>query len=186
MRDNAAQLLNILSQDKIGVISLIEFNWNSNYYYTDYGTNLTWNSRTYIRRGPIASIDPVRYSNVVDRESFRFSMSALDTNMQAEVAAGITHMPVKMRLLFTVDGVPQLGIYESLEIYNGLVSKVDKRIDKETQLYNVECTAPLFDLDAIGTLFTTKDGISAMDPTDTSFDLIQEGSEAFSLKWGRG
>lgn len=88
-------------------------------------------------------------------------------------------------MVFTVNGTPRIGTNETLFFYDGLVSKTDHQITQEEKINIIECTAPLSDLDATGTMFTTKDGIKRFDNTDTSFDNIFEGSEETSLKWGK-
>lgn len=185
MKDNASAILSILSNDNLGFFVLVELNWNSNHYFTDFGQDVTWGGNRYLSDNPLTSIDNLRYTNVVDRELFKFSVSGLDPAMNAELEAGITHMPVKIRLLFTVDGVPQTASNQTMLIYDGLVSKVDHKITQDDKINLIECTAPLSDLDATGTLFTTKDGIKSFSNDDTSFDLIAEGSEETSLKWGK-
>ncbi|QGH74726.1 hypothetical protein DSS3PM1_00049 [Bacteriophage DSS3_PM1] len=185
MKGNASDILSILAQDNVGFFSLVELNWNQNHYFTDFGANITWNGKTFLSNNPLVSSDPIRYSNVVDRESFRFFLSGVDAAINNELDAGVVHRPVTLRMAFTVDGVPQLGGNQTLLYYDGLVSKTDKKISLDDRINVIECTAPLSDLDAIGTMFTTKDGMKRFDPTDTSFDAIFEGSEETSLKWGK-
>lgn len=185
MKGNHSQLLGILGNSNIGFFTLMELNWRSNYFYTDFGSDIVWNGNTYRAKNPISGSDSIRYSNVVDRELFRFQLSGLDTSINNEIAAGVVHKPVRMRMVFVVNGVPQLGVNDTLFFYDGLVSSTDQKINSEEKISIIECTAPLSDLDATGTLFTTRDGIKRFDNTDTSFDSIFEGSEETSLKWGK-
>jgi len=186
MKSNATEILSILDNDNIGFFTLVELNWNSDYFYTDHPSNIIWNGNTYYTDSPIVSMDPIRYSNVVDREAFKFHLSGLDATINSELDSGVVHSPVKLRMLFTVDGTPQLGLSDTLLFYDGLVSKVDHQIGANDKINTIECTAPLADLDATSTMFTTKDGMKVLDATDTSFDTIFEGSEETSLKWGKG
>jgi hypothetical protein len=185
MKSNSQELLSILSNPSIGFFTLVELNWHNNYYFTDLGRDITWNGNTYRADNPMVGVDTVRYSNVVDRELFKFSLSGLDPMMNAELNAGIVHKPVKVRMLFTIDDVPQTGINQTMLVYDGLVSKTDHKISMEDKLNQIECTAPLSDLDATGTLYTTRDGMKLFDPEDTSFDTVFEGREETSLKWGK-
>lgn len=185
MKGNSANLLNILNNDNIGFFTIMELNWGANYYFTDFGSDIVWNGNTYRSDNPIVGSDSIRYSNVVDRELFKFQLSGLNNSINNEIQAGVVHKPVKMRMVFVVNGVPKLGLNETLFFYDGLVSRTDQKISDEEKISIIECTAPLSDLDATGTLFTTKDGIKRFDSTDTSFDSIFEGSEETSLKWGK-
>jgi hypothetical protein len=185
MKTNAANILTLLDNSNVGFATLVEFNWNSNYYFTDIGYNVTWNGQLYLRDNPLVGSEGLKYSNVVNREAFNFQVSLLDSAMQAEFELGIIHKPIKMRLVFTIDNVPQLGLNDTLLLYDGLVAKADTAINEYEKLGLIECTAPLSSLDAIGTIFTTKDGIKPLNVNDTCFDLVSEGSDETSLKWGK-
>lgn len=185
MRANANAILTILENPRVGFFSLVKFDWNNTHYFTDFGQNIDWNGNTYLKDNPIVSSDQLRYSNVVDREVFKFTLSGLDPSMAGELAQGIVHMPVTARMIFTVNDVPQTALNQTILLYDGLVSGTSITSNQEEKLITVECTAPLSDLDATGTMFTTKDGMKPFDPTDTSLDNIFEGSEETSLKWGK-
>jgi hypothetical protein len=134
---------------------------------------------------PIVSLEPLKYSSVVDREAFNIQVSAIDPAMRTEFDFGIINRGVKLRTVFTSYGTPQLGLSQTLLLYEGTVSKVSEVINSETRIFNIECTAPLSNLDATGTFYTTRDGMRVFNNNDTSFDTIFEGSEAVSLKWGK-
>ena len=105
--------------------------------------------------------------------------------MVSEMEQGVVHHKVDLYLIFLVNGIPQLGSNDALHYYSGRVSSHKTALTSDSKLIDVECTSPLSDLEAKGTLFTTKDGMSIFDATDTSFDAVSEGSEELSLKWGK-
>jgi hypothetical protein len=185
MRPNSQNLVSTLLEDNLGVAALVNLDWNQNYYFTDLGRDVTVGGQVYQSSHPLVSIDPLRYNSVVNRELFNFKLSALDADMIAEIAAGITHRPVQISLMFLVTDVAQTDPAELLPLYRGYVSKVEEMINQDEKIFNIECTAPLSDLDAIGTLYTTKSGMEVYSATDTSFDTVNENSQAISLKWGK-
>lgn len=185
MKGNYAELLPLLEEDHFGYFVLIELNWNQNHFYTDLGRDITWNGQLYSSDCPVIALDTVRYSNIVDREAYRLSLSGLDPFINAELEAGIVHKAVKIRMVMVVDDQPMLGPRETIMIYDGLVSSTDHKINLDEKINTIECTAPLSDLDATGTMFTTRDGMKPYDPTDTSFDKIFEGSGTSNIKWGK-
>lgn len=185
MKTNSTRLLEILNSEKLGFFSLVEFKWNSNHYYTDLGYDVTWGGSSYLSNNPIVGFDTPRYSNVVDRELFQMQVSGLDSRMIDEVNAGISGLPVTIRIVYTIDGVPQLGVNDTLLLYDGLVSKTSTSIDDEGKVIVVECTAPLSSLDERGTLYTTKDGMKSYDPSDTCFDTVSDNSEPVNVRWGK-
>ena len=185
MKSNSTELKSLLANKNLGFASLLEFNWNPNYYFTDYPHNVVWDGKTFLTDNPIVSGSNPRYTTVVDRELFSMQLSGLDVEMVALVERGIINMPVKMNLLLIVDGTPMLGLDQTMNFYEGRVSKSTMVTSDDTKLIDIELTAPLSDLDATGTIFTTKDGIALFDSTDTCFDEVSTGSEAVSIKWGK-
>jgi len=185
MKTNAATLLSILEQDKVGFFTLIKLGWNSDYYFTDLGRDVVFEGQTWLKNNPIIGVGAPSYSTTIDREKFDLALSGLDASMQNEVDTGVVHMPVDVYLMFTVDDAPQLSTNQAMHYYSGKVLSTKTVLDEGTKQINVELSAPLSDLDAKSTLYTTKDGISSFDSTDTCFDNVAKGAEEFSLKWGK-
>jgi hypothetical protein len=185
MKTNATTLLTILGQDKVGFFTLVKLGWNSTYYFTDLGRDVSFNGQLWLSNNPIVSVAPPAYSTTVDREKFDMSLSGLNSDMADEVDTGVVHMPVDIFMMFTVDGVPQLSANQAMHYYSGKVLSSKTILSDDEKLINVELSAPLNNLDAKSTLYTTKDGISAFDSTDTCFDNVSKGSEEISLKWGK-
>jgi len=186
MKLNHANLLNILNNSgNISTFSIAKFDWNSTYYFTDFGYDVAFDGNNYSSNNPIVSGGSVQYSTTVDREIFTMKLSGLDSAMVNEVEAGIIHMPVDLKMIFVVNGVPQTSINQILSYYTGKVLSATFSVEEEEKIIDIELSAPLSNLDETGTLYTTKDGMSVYDNTDTCFDQISRGSEEFTLKWGR-
>jgi hypothetical protein len=185
MRPNSGNLESTLLEKKLGVAVLVTLEWNQTYHFTDLGRDVTVNGQVYTSNQPMVGIDPLMYNSVVNRELFNFTLSALDSDMRSEINQGITFKPVQISLIFLVNDVPLTNIDDTLPLYRGFVSKVDENISEDEILFSVECTAPLSNLDAIGTLYTTSVGMEVYSPNDTSFDKVTEDSYSLSLKWGR-
>jgi len=185
MKTNAANLSTILGNDQLGFFTLIELNWNNQYYFTDYGQTLTFDGNNYLTNTPVVDISIPKYTTTIDRELFSMTLSGLDEDMVDEAETGIISLGVKASMIFTVAGVPQLGNNDVLNFYTGKVFSSKVVLTNEEKLIEVECTAPLNDLDSKGTLYTTKDGIKTLDATDTCFNSVTKGSEEINLKWGK-
>jgi hypothetical protein len=185
MRPNSENLATVLTEKNLSVSILVGLEWNQNHYFTDMGRDVYVNSVVYKTNQPIVSFDPLSYSSVVNRELFNFELSALDSDMKTEIGLGITHKPVQINMMFSVNGVAIVDPAFILPLYRGYVSKVEESIDEEQRLFSIQCTAPLSDLDAIGTLYTTNAGMEVYSTTDTSFDTVNDNSRAITLKWGK-
>jgi hypothetical protein len=185
MKSNHSTLSAIIQSENLDYFILSEFNFGSSYYYTSLPFDVNWNGNTYSADNGLMGFEPPRYSTTVDREAYKITLDAIDQTLVNEVEAGIVHKPVTVRIGFMVNGVPQLGINDTIHSYSGTVSAPSIEINDDEKKLILECSAPLSDLDATSTLYTTKDGISNIDPTDTSFDQILEGSDEIKLKWGK-
>lgn len=186
MKGNASTLLNIInSTQEVGGVFLVHLDWNSQYFITNHDSDITWNGNVYTGGGQLLGVQPPNYSTVVDREIYTIELDALDAQMKAEIATGVTYKPVTVRLGFTLDGVFQDGLDETLYAYKGNVGTVKHNVNNEDSVYVVECTAPLSDLDAKSPRFTTTNQQQLHYPTDTCFEGIHEGSEAIILEWGK-
>lgn len=185
MKTNSATLLSNLNNDNLGVFFLVQFSFNSNYYYTTLPYELSWNGNLYASETNLINFESPRATTVVDRQPYKLTLSALDSDMMAEVESGIIHRGVDIKMGLIIDDVPLTGLNDMFNVYKGTVANISKTISGGEQLLNIECSAPLSSLDAKSTLFTTRDALKTFDPTDTSFDQIFEGSSEFSLKWGQ-
>ncbi|MBQ2262713.1 MAG: hypothetical protein II336_15245 [Loktanella sp.] len=185
MKNNSEALLAKLANDDLGVFFLVFFGFNQPHFFTTLPYDLSWNGNIYVTERNLIDFESPRATTVVDRQTYKLRLSALDPVMMAEVENGIIHMPVEIKLGFVIDGAAQTGLNDMYHVYSGTVANTKKQVNDGEQSLNIECSAPLSSLDAKSTLFTTRDALKAFDPTDTAFDQIFEGSTEFSLKWGQ-
>lgn len=184
MKDNASNLLSILASDNVGYFLLVKLDWNSTYYYTTLPYNVAYDGNTYLSGTEVVEFQAPRYSTTVDRESYTIIFSGIDATLESEMTAGIVNRPVEIRVGFTVDGVPQLDPEDTIHSYSGFVATPKLEISDGTKRFIIECSSPLASLDAKAQLYTTRDMQQNIDPTDTCFDQIFDGSESYSLTWG--
>ena len=188
MKPNATRLKEILTSDKnIGYFALLRLDWNATRYLTSMPHDITWNGNVYVSDTTIMEFQSPRYSDVVDREAYTLTLSGMDGQIHNEVTTGIIHRPVDIRLGFTLDGEPQLGLNDTMHVYSGTVANAKYVADAadEKMIWEIECSAPLSNLDAISTIFTTKDSIKNLFPGDTCFDGIQENNQKSTVAWGK-
>lgn len=185
MKSNSADILAALNNENVGIFFLVHLEWANDHFLTTLPYEITWNGNIYKSETNILSFESPRSTTVVDRQAYKVRLSGLDPDIQAEVEASIIHKPVRIKLGFLQDGIPNLGLDKLMHVYSGTVANVKKTINQGEQAFVVECSAPLSDLDAKSTLFTTKDGIRQFDASDTSFDQVAEGSSEYSLNWGK-
>lgn len=187
MKENATRLNQILStNEEFGYFGLLRLDWNATHFYTSLAYNVTFKGNEYISDPTIMELQSPNYSEVTDRELYTFNLNGANESLLNEVRTGILHRPVQIHLGFTVSGEPQLGNDDTLLIYKGEVANPRYYAKDGQQLLSIECSAPLSNLDETGGIFTTKDFMKNIDPTDTCFDYIVEGSsKKTNIKWGK-
>lgn len=185
MKENFSSILAALNSDQLGVFFLVQLDWNSQYRYTTLPYDVVWNGNTYQSEENIISFESPRATNVVDRQAYKLQLSGIDPDMMAEINSGVNNMPVSIKLGFTDEGVPGLGLLDIMHVYSGTVANVKKSILDSEQIFTIECSAPLSSLDAKSTLFTTRDAMRSFDPLDTSFDQIATDATEMELLWGK-
>lgn len=186
MKDNANILKNFLETDQeLGYFALVKLEWNATRYITSLPHAVTWNGNEYTSDPLIMQFDSPRYTEVVDREAYTLTINGMDESIKNEINTGILHRPVSIFLGFTINGVPQLGLNDLLHVYTGTVANPKYVVDDDQMLFEIECSAPLSNLDAVSTLYTTKDAMRQIDPTDTCFDKILENNTPSSVAWGK-
>ena len=77
MKTNSANLLSILSNDNVGFATLAKLEWNSNYYFTDMGSDVVFDGNTYLSSNPLVNLSAPQYSTVIDREAFSLQLSGI-------------------------------------------------------------------------------------------------------------
>ena len=185
MKQNSAALLAALNDDNAGFFFLIRLDFNSVYFLTTLPYDFAWNGNLYQSEESVLSLESPRATTVVDRQTYKLRLSALDPALIAEVSAGILNKPVTILMGLTIDGVPLADLDDIIHVYSGTVANYKQDIGDTEQSLSIECSAPLSSLDSKSTLFTTRDAIKAFASDDTSFDQIFEGSSEYNLKWGK-
>jgi hypothetical protein len=185
MKRNSTAILEALNSEEVGFFFLVRLDFNQTHFYTTLPYEFSWNGNIYNSEENLIGFEAPRATTVVDRQTYKMTFSGIDPVMIAEVENGIINRPVSIKMGFVVDGVPQTGLDDMIHVYSGTVANNQKDISDGQQNLAIECSAPLSNLDAKSTLFTTRDGMKSLDQTDTSFDQIFEGSTEYDLNWGK-
>lgn len=186
MKSNAATLSNILStQDELGYFLLVQLHLSDTYFYTTLPYEVLYNGNTYLSDACIIKVMPPTNTTIVNRSAYSIQLSGLEQAMINEINGHVINRKIVMRMGFTINGVPRLGLDDTIHVYSGYVAKPQYEVSGDTATITLELTSPLADLDSVSTLLTTKDSMKNLSPNDTSFDMIYEGSAVTNIKWGK-
>lgn len=181
-------LIDILSEPAIESFYLISV---LDYKTTTYPTNITLsNNETFLSDGKLLEVTPPKLSTVVDREAYSIKFSDVDFFFGQFAETGLVGQTVIVRLGFVDQstGLPLTNINDTLLVYKGQIDGVNYTIDTEnvgSVIFEVICASPMANLDGVKSFYGSRPFIRNLNPEDSSFDQIYEGSGKLNLKWGK-
>jgi hypothetical protein len=187
----AQSVLDILASDHYEVFFLLRV---GDYRATNYFRSLIVDpglptERLFTHDGRIVSLDPPHISTSVDREIYRVVLADPGYAM-VSVFGNIVGKDVEVYMGVTDAGTPLVSAAEEelILLYKGKADSFSYEVDTaeagEVRAV-VACASPMADLDGITQLFTSKTEIRNIDPSDTSFEHVYEGSGKAEFLWGK-
>lgn len=145
---------------------------------------------TYLADNKIKSLDPMKISTTVDRESFKIVLADPDFSYGTLAENGLVGKSVVIRLCFyrISDETILTDIADTIISYAGRIDEVAFQVDTAEygeSLLQLMCASPLADLDHKKGLFLSKEFIRSRNSDDSCCDLVYAGSGSLSIKWGR-
>lgn len=185
MRTFSSNVQAVLDSDTIRFFYLIKLSLSSDYFFTSFNANLTFNGDTYLADGGLVEFDSPKFSTVVDREAYRVVISDQVDEILNEFRTGVVGKDIEVRVGFLDStGAPLLSTSDVILIYKGFADSPSIANDFNQKLATIEGSSPMADLDAINNFISSKDGMDQRSATDTSFDDIFKDNEV-KIKWGK-
>jgi hypothetical protein len=186
---------NLIVLDRIKYFFLVSI---GNKHYTSNPSNITLsNGTTYISDGGLTNVDPPNFSSTVDRSTYSVSFSDVSSELKSYFEEGATGDSFIVRIGFyntldvVTDGVEIGGIFTQITntilIYKGVVDTQSYSLsfDNGGLTAKIEGSSPMADLDLVNPFYTNKDSMKQINPNDTAFDKVFDGSGQIKLKWGK-
>jgi hypothetical protein len=186
MRTFSTKVQSIIDSGNIRFFYLIDLTFNSTYRLTSYGTNIVYDSNTYISDGGLFEIDTPKLSSVIDREAYRVVIADLSNALLNDIRSNVVGKDMLVRLGFIDPDTdqPLLQTENILHVYKGFADTPEVVNNWDTKIASIEGTSPMADLDMVNSYVTSRDSIKQRSSTDTSFDEIYDNSE-LEIKWGK-
>jgi hypothetical protein len=168
---------------------LVDFNgYRSTTHFVDVTLS---DGSVYLADNRLIQIDPPRMSTTVDREIYKIALADPDMTFGTQAEEGIVGKPISVRLgvVNQATGLPYTNVADTILVYKGAVDNGSYEIDTAeigSAIFNISCSSPMADLDMTKALLTAKTALANIDPSDTSFSQVYEGSGQIQLKWGKG
>jgi len=186
---------NIIELDRIKYFFLVSIGIRN---YTSNPFDITMsNGITYISDGGLKNIDPPTFSNTVDRSTYSVIFSDVSSELKSYFEEGATGDNFNVRVGFynTLDNETEgvevgevfTQISNTILIYKGVVDTQSYALsfNNGELTAKIEGSSPMADLDLVKPFYTNKDSMKQLNPNDTSFDKVFDGSGQIKLKWGK-
>jgi len=170
----------------IGILALDES--IENIHMTTFYRDLVIDGHTYYSSGAIVGADKPQMSSTVDRSLYKVTLADPNSEFSQLFDKGMTgaSATVSIGLVDETTGLPDLTNF--FIVYKGVVESYESAIDTNTEgenLFTITFSNLMASLDDSGPYYTSKSFMSELDIEDTAYDLIYEGSESITLKWGK-
>jgi len=167
--------------------------------YTTLPYQFPYGGTTYLPDNGLLAIDPPNLSEVMDRDSYKLTISDPDFTLRATIESneftGAT-VYVGAGLINTLDivngGTEPGEAYDWLmTVYAGYLDNVEYAITPNEEIsLNLEGSSPMGSFDLTRSLMTSRNYLDKKYPNlpygrDTSYDQILIGSEKVNILWGR-
>jgi hypothetical protein len=184
MRELDVEQLEALSKEFISYYYLV--NLNGIRLETSGPSDQEFGGGTYLASGKLQSVDPPKLSPAVDREAYKIVYNDPDFELRSYFEAGISGVLIDVYFVLVDVLNPEVRLGDPILAYSGYVDAPTYSIDPDGNVTaTIEGTSPMGSLAVTNTVITAKDSIKQINPDDTCFDQIYEGSKALTLLWGK-
>ena len=199
MKIYSTNILSVIHLDNLSIFYLIHMDFASGaIFHTNAPIDIDVVGLGYFdANNSLQSIDAPRLSAVVDREAYKIQYSDNTYEFRAIFEQGIVGSPVDVYIgfyntnEFQVNGVEPgqpFSNYEDLILaYSGFVDSHGHSTNVEEGEVSaiLECSSPFASLDLVKPFYSSRDGMRQVNPLDSSFDDVYQGSKEINLVWGK-
>ena len=173
---------------------------NISYQFTTHSTDLavpSLHADPFLANNSISEFTPPIIERASNREQYTISFVDADFELRAEASSSIVgaRVTVYFGLINKSNGIlgganpgEPLLLPEHLTLgFDGLIDSKEYVIDPDeaTAIFKIECATPMASLNDVRPYITSKTAVKVLDPADTCYDQIYEGTSGTDLLWGK-
>ena len=155
---------------------------------TDYSHDLVLSDGVYLASDMLVGVTPPEASSSVDRALYEIILSDAYNELANQYSEGLIGSKITVRIGFLDPATDQPLTDEMFILYSGIVQGKDVSFDTELEgkaITKIIGSNVLAALDATDGFYTSRDTLRNIDPNDTAFDQVYEGSRSLTLLWGK-
>jgi hypothetical protein len=147
--------------------------------------------RIFTANSKIAILDPPRISTQVDREQYSIGLTDPDFEFGFLSEQGLVGCPIEVLLVFINPdtNLPITNINDVLLMYRGQIDFTRYQIETQELgevMYTINCASPIANLEATKAFYNSRSFMrNNINPSDSAFDHVYQGTGKIRLKWGR-
>ena len=157
-------------------------------FATSHHSQVTTQAYTFVPSGILAQIAPPETSSSVDRSLYEVTL--VDSHAdhvglyEQDLIGSVLH--VQIGFVDPATGLPDIDSLFTL--YKGIVQGFDVTFETEVEgqiVLKVTGSNPMAALDGTSSFYTNRASARALNPVDSAFDQVYEGSRSLTLLWGK-
>lgn len=188
MRTVTPALANVLAdKDKVLNFFILVNLWlpKKTFNLTSLPYNFDYKGVTYLSDGGLAHYDNPAYTSVVNKASYKISLSDQSGELYEHLKAIVTTATMRVQVGFYEAGTGLPTNYrDAILAYEGSIDKSSFVNNFEDKIINLEGASPMAALDQTMLRETSKSTVASINPNDTCFDYIFEGRDSL-VRWGK-
>lgn len=171
-----------LNSDQFRLATLITYNFPTPKYHTDYGVNITYDSKTFTPSSHLISISDAKETAGVKVNSMDITVSAVERSFMALfLTSDYINKQVLIQRVVLDDNDVIIG--EPIDFFDGRIVSFELKESGESSEISIEIASHWSDFDKVQCRRTNTKSQQFHFPDDRGFDYAS--STITTLKWGR-
>ena len=171
-----------LNSDQFRLATLITYNFPTPIYNTDYGVNITYDSKTFTPSSHLISVSDAKETAGVKVNSMDITVSAVEQSfMSLFLSSDYINKQVLIQRAVIDDNNTIIG--QPIDFFDGRIISFDMKESDSSSEISIEIASHWSDFDKIQCRRTNTNSQQFHFPDDRGFDYAS--SAITTLKWGR-
>ena len=154
---------------------LVDLEFNADYYYTDFSSDIEYDSINYVANGFLQKIGSISESTGLTTGSLSVTLSGVNQSMISELLNyGHIHRKVTVKRAFINSSTNAL--IESISIYSGRVESMEIADSDKTSIINLRVANHWSDFGRMSGRMTNSSSQGQFFPNDKGFDFITQSN----------
>jgi len=157
-------------------------------FMTDYSRDLVTFEGTYLSSNMLVGVTPPEATSSVDRSLYEVVLSDPGNALGDQYTQGLIGSKLTVQLGFVDPSTEEPLVSDMFMLYSGIVQGKDVNFETDIEgetITKITGSNVLAALDATDGFYSSRETLRNIDPSDSAFDQVYEGSRSLTLLWGK-